>query len=219
MPQVRGSPIRYWIGKAPHPTALVAWDDDGRETRVAVGKGATKWADAEAAVLDAVKIHALDASGAVIRVYKRPEVEGGAEPPSGELGEARALLAMLPKMFEGLGRSMADMADRACSRQQEAFGKAFDALTNVVKAQSDAFTSGMQQNRELQGELTALTRQLREEMLDAAEGEANAIRESANGSSEGDGADMKALTELAVKVAGPAIVQHMMAGDGEKKAS
>jgi translation initiation factor 2 alpha subunit (eIF-2alpha) len=123
---------------------------------------------------------------------------------------------MLPKMFEGLGRSMADMADRACSRQQDAFGKAFDALTNVVKAQSDAFTSGMQQNRELQGELTALTRQLREEMLDAAEGEAEAIRESANGSSASS--DMTALTELAVKVAGPAIVQQMMGG-GEKKAS
>lgn len=209
MPQQRGTPIRQWIAKAPHPAKLIAFDDDGKETPVVVRKG--KWADAEEAVLDAAKIHALDPQGIVLRVYRRPDVSDGAEREN-ELGAAKDLLAQLPKMFVGIADAIGSAADKACQRQSDAFGKSFEALTAVVKAQSDAFTASMQQNRELQSEMTGLAKQLREEMLDAAEGEAQALVDAANGS----GGAMAELKQMASELA-PVIIGGML--KGEEKAS
>jgi hypothetical protein len=220
MPQVRGGPIRYLISKTPRPETLVAWDDNGAKTTVNVGKGATRFADAEAAVGDPVKIHALDMHGAVIRVYDRPAEEGA---EGAELGRVRvqddvsiaqALLGEIPKAITSIAAAMGSAADRACARQQESFATAFTAQGEVIKALSLMMSQSMQQTRELQSELTGLARELREQMLDAAEVEAEVVKASAE-----DGSQMKALTELAVKVAGPALVDSFINGGAEKKAS
>lgn len=147
--------IKRWLARAPVPASCVAELGDGTTRRVKITTGRYRWADACRALAGAVRVTALDESGAELRVYEPEDLDeqpdDAPEVPNqpkteklGELHEFRAMLAIeVPALVKDIAHSIVE-ASRVSSEQHAAGYKgAFEALLGVVQAQGKLASSSI----------------------------------------------------------------------------
>lgn len=162
----RDEKIKRWLARAPTPVLCVAELADGSEKRIKITTGRYKWADAVRAVGDAVKLAALDADGAELRVLELDELDddepAAAEQPRAaderrtELGEFRAMLAQeIPTLIKSISTAIVDASRTAAEQSSAGYQGAFSALLGVVQTQGALARSSIGDQVDLLRELQA----------------------------------------------------------------
>lgn len=121
------SDLRRWLEKQPRPASVRGYDADGDERMVRISTARSKFSDAEAALGACITCEALDAEGAVLRVYEghtASSSRGGSKNPS-ETNIAE------------LARIIADASDKAALRHADAYRLAYEQQVQLVKILSE----------------------------------------------------------------------------------
>lgn len=219
--------IKRWLARAPTPVLVVAELADGSDKRIKITTGRYKWADAVRAVGDAVKITALDADGAELRVLELDELDdepaAAAEQPRAaderrtELGEFRAMLAQeIPALVRSISTAIVDASRTAAEQSSAGYQGAFSALLGVVQTQGALARSSISDQvdllRELQQARTAAA------PAGAAEGDPNDAlfamllqQQAAGGMPNGNGNGHGAHPLAFLKDVDPQILQALIA--------
>lgn len=116
--------LRAWLRQHPQP-ARVRAIVDGDERIVRIGSSRSKWRDAEDALRSAESAEALDADGAILRVWTAEDQDPAAPPTAAAPGRERELAMM--------ARIIADASDRAALRHAEAYRLAYEQQCLLVQ--------------------------------------------------------------------------------------
>lgn len=121
----RGRKIYTFLRKDPKAAKVRAFNEDREPWLVLV----TTPKEVCAAVIDADRLEALDASGTTLRVLDISEDEPDqATPRSSDL-----LAVDVPRLIDNIGRNMRELVAESSKMQSQAYKSGFDAMTDVVK--------------------------------------------------------------------------------------
>lgn len=154
--------LRSWLKSEPVPHTLKCELEDGEEKTVRMGTARSRLRDAESACKGAVRVEALDADGATLRVWESPEAEDShtaqviATPIAH--GAADQNLVMLTTM----ARLLQEAGDAGAARHAEAYQQVFAQYATLMQTVSDRL-------QQFEGLWQQMLLQRQEEVEEAAE--------------------------------------------------
>lgn len=123
--------ILRFLRRKPMPAKVSGVTLDGEELKVVVGEGAGAMSDTVSALVDCVKIMALDRDGNLIRRLDL-EPDEDLEDLEDKPRRGEVISIDVPKLVDNIARNMREVASSSASQQANAFKEGFSAMTSVV---------------------------------------------------------------------------------------
>jgi len=148
----RQNRIRRWLTRTPQPHTCIGENVDGSERKVKLTQGRYRFSDATKALMEAVRIIAVDEDGSELRTLelgKEDEAEAEAEEQErsqrlSEVNQFREILAHeVPALVDKIASRIESATKAAFEAGAASYRGAFDSLLGVVKAQGTVATASM----------------------------------------------------------------------------
>lgn len=123
--------MQRWLKRHPQPTSLRVVFDSGEASTVAIGAGKAKWRDAVSAMEGANRVEALNAQGAILRVWSAATDNTSDEQPAAQHVPPGA--GDIVRIAELLVRA----ADSAAARHAGAYQLAYEQHTRLIELLAD----------------------------------------------------------------------------------